>query len=236
MLHREPFYEKNPLPLLVINQNDMQILSVNKTSTEIYGYTRKEFLTITFLDLFPEQDKKIFEAIYKQKVGEKTDYGIWRHQKSNNIILNVNIHCFNKFPEKTSNSELISILPREPEFITPQEKGQIRVGVVNVIKKENVTTEDFKWLKTFYNYVLNNIDENIKVEDLCYHLAQSTRTINRYSKEISGLSPSELIQKIKLRRAKLLWENDIIRNKEKLAQKIGYSNSYYITKKLDNLN
>lgn len=236
MFHLQPFYQKNPLPLLVINQCDMQIISVNNTATETYGYTQKEFLSITFLDLFPEEDRKMFEAVYKESKNEKTDYGIWRHQKSNNIILNVTIHCFDKFPEKNSGSKLISILPHEPEFIIPSENGQSKIGIFNFLKKENVTTEDFQWLETFYNYVLDHIDEHIKVEDLCYHLAQSTRTINRYSKEITGFAPSQLIQNIKLRRAELLWKHNIVRNKEKLAQKIGYSDSYYIIQKIDDMN
>ncbi|MDZ7718654.1 MAG: PAS domain S-box protein [Balneolaceae bacterium] len=237
MLNYETCFKKNPLPMWFIRKTDEQILSVNNSAIETYGYSKKELLNRKFSDLFPEEDQKLFDNFFRQKINETTQFGIWRLKKSNGIIINVSIYCFTSHSSNgDGNKVLISTLPHEPKFIIPNGNGAAKPGIFQFITKETITTDELKWLKKIYNYVLNHIDENIKIEDLSYHLAQSTRTINRYCKSITGLSPYQLIQKIKFARAKLLWECGIINEKEKLAHKIGYKDSYYLIQKMNNLN
>ena len=51
------FYQSVPLPLLVIDDDSGHIMDVNVEATNLYGYSREEFLGLSLSDLLPEQDR-----------------------------------------------------------------------------------------------------------------------------------------------------------------------------------
>ena len=51
------FYQSVPLPLLVIDDTSGHIMDVNVEATNLYGYSREEFLGLSLSDLLPEQDR-----------------------------------------------------------------------------------------------------------------------------------------------------------------------------------
>ncbi|WP_242928724.1 PAS domain-containing protein [Pontibacter vulgaris] len=46
-------FEHNPLPMLVYDQHTCKFIAVNQAASDEYGYTREEFLEMTFYDLLP---------------------------------------------------------------------------------------------------------------------------------------------------------------------------------------
>ncbi|MDZ7802027.1 MAG: PAS domain S-box protein [Trueperaceae bacterium] len=55
-------FEDHPLPMWVFDPADLRILDVNRTAQDLYGYDRDTFLTLTLLDLRPQEDRASFAA------------------------------------------------------------------------------------------------------------------------------------------------------------------------------
>src|SRR5262249_30989308 len=51
-------FESNPLPMWVFDRDSFKFLAVNDACVEHYGYSREQFLTMTVLDIRPEEDRE----------------------------------------------------------------------------------------------------------------------------------------------------------------------------------
>lgn len=81
-------FENNPMPMWITELNTFKFLDVNKMAIEQYGYSEEEFLSMTALEIRPEQDK--FDKSFESKP-EKFNRGIWNHQKKDGTIIQVEI-------------------------------------------------------------------------------------------------------------------------------------------------
>ncbi len=81
----------NPLPLWVIDRQTLAFLAVNDAAVQHYGYTEKEFLSMTLKDIRPEEDIKVFLEDVKKGDGPLREPGIWRHRKKNGTIIDAEI-------------------------------------------------------------------------------------------------------------------------------------------------
>ncbi len=84
-------FESNPNPMWVYNVNTLKFVDVNKMAEFHYGYTKKEFLTMTLKDIRPAEDIKALEQNIKTSGDEVQDSGVWRHKKKNGEIIFVEI-------------------------------------------------------------------------------------------------------------------------------------------------
>ena len=86
-------FHLNPLPIWVYDIDTLRILDVNEPAIKHFGYSRKEFLSLTIKDLRPVADVEKFEVAlgynkYHQKIYLD---GVFRYKKKNNDIINVDI-------------------------------------------------------------------------------------------------------------------------------------------------
>ena len=61
-------FKVSPLPMWVLDRDQLKFLSVNQAAIDLYGYTREEFLQMTVEDLWapdPDQEKRIKEVVNK---------------------------------------------------------------------------------------------------------------------------------------------------------------------------
>src|SRR6201987_5409448 len=49
------FFETNPLACWVFSTSDLKILAVNEAAVKQYGYSREEFMSLTFKDISPQE-------------------------------------------------------------------------------------------------------------------------------------------------------------------------------------
>ena len=85
-------YNNNPLPMFVLDLETFRFLDLNESAAHLYGYSHKEFLAMTALDIRPKEDKDAFLQLdhsYESNVG--SNKGIWRHIKKDGSIINVEI-------------------------------------------------------------------------------------------------------------------------------------------------
>jgi diguanylate cyclase (GGDEF)-like protein/PAS domain S-box-containing protein len=84
-------FESNPLPMWVFDRKTLEFLAVNEAASRHYGFSSREFLTMTIADIRPEEDiPDLLEATAKPLHGLQ-EATIWRHRKKNGTIMNVEI-------------------------------------------------------------------------------------------------------------------------------------------------
>lgn len=76
-------FAENPQPMLVYNLKTLQILEINQTAIDFYGYTREDFLSLSIEALHPKEEiPEFLKSIEETRKGNFTD-GISLHQKKN---------------------------------------------------------------------------------------------------------------------------------------------------------
>ncbi|RAI87913.1 PAS domain S-box protein [Algoriphagus yeomjeoni] len=88
------FFNLNPLPSWIYDDETLGILEVNQAAIAHYGYTREEFLTLTLKDLRPpEEIPKLMESRTVVKNIEGNIYiGIFIHKKKNGTLIKMEIN------------------------------------------------------------------------------------------------------------------------------------------------
>src|SRR5215510_1071613 len=72
---------QSPVPMWIFDRTTLQILEVNEAATELYGYSRDEFLRMTILDFRPLEDIPEVLKIALRAPGREEDVGVWNHRK-----------------------------------------------------------------------------------------------------------------------------------------------------------
>ncbi|WP_198673901.1 PAS domain-containing protein [Chitinophaga alhagiae] len=90
--YRLLFYE-HPLPMWIYEWGTLKFLAVNNAAIEKYGYSRKEFLGMTILDIrHPSTVNEVLEDV--RKTSKQSVYrGVWQHQKKNREIFPVELYA-----------------------------------------------------------------------------------------------------------------------------------------------
>jgi len=89
-------FNNNPASILIWDLETLNIIEVNETAIELYGYSKNEFQQLTVLDIRPEEDHDKFLELVEQaredKFAKKTMR--WRHlnSKGNVIMMEISSH------------------------------------------------------------------------------------------------------------------------------------------------
>ncbi len=85
-------FENSPLPMWVIEIPSFRFLDVNEAAIGHYGYTRKEFLSMTAVDIRPDDEKQRYIQ-HDHSVTNGLSYnGIWKHLKKDGSLIYVDIN------------------------------------------------------------------------------------------------------------------------------------------------
>jgi two-component system, cell cycle sensor histidine kinase and response regulator CckA len=89
-------FDRNPLPIIVVDNASLRIVHVNDTAVENYGYTREEFLAISSTDLRPSEDVHAFVERFRDSSGHGgpgliAPLRIWRHKRKDGTVFPVEI-------------------------------------------------------------------------------------------------------------------------------------------------
>ncbi len=87
----ENFYKSNPHPMWIYDLETLAFLDVNDAAIKHYGYSRKDFLSMTIEDIRPPEDiPALLENITKVTKGLDVA-GTWRHIKKDRTLIYVEI-------------------------------------------------------------------------------------------------------------------------------------------------
>ena len=85
-------FDENPLPFWVFDASTLKFLEVNAAAVEQYGYSRDEFLSMSILDLRPDEDKdKLLADLSAGREGFHLPE-VWTHRRKDGSLFEVNIH------------------------------------------------------------------------------------------------------------------------------------------------
>jgi two-component system cell cycle sensor histidine kinase/response regulator CckA len=84
-------FARNPQPMWVFDLETLSFLEVNEAAIHHYGYSREEFLTMTIKDIRPSEDVPNLLANLADATPEHEEAGIWKHQKKDGTIIDVEI-------------------------------------------------------------------------------------------------------------------------------------------------
>lgn len=114
-------FDRNPLPMWVFDKNNLAFLSVNEAAVRKYGYSEKEFLSMTVKDIRPKEEKEKFIKYYKESNQKDflTPHGVWKHVKKDGTAISVQITASDI---SFNGAEATAVVVND---ITEQEKAQI---------------------------------------------------------------------------------------------------------------
>ncbi|MES2267578.1 MAG: PAS domain-containing protein [Bacteroidota bacterium] len=85
-------FDFSPVPMWIYNITDLSILAANKAACKDYGYTAKEFMSLTVAVLWPDEDKAKMLSVTAERITKPvTDQITVRHVTKNGKILDVEI-------------------------------------------------------------------------------------------------------------------------------------------------
>lgn len=95
-------FMKSPLPIWIYELETLRFLDVNESAVRHYGYSMKEFLSMSIRDIRPAEDvDALMNDILKIKKSTESRFGTWRHIKKDGgiIIVETTAHAieFNGF-------------------------------------------------------------------------------------------------------------------------------------------
>ena len=85
---------------------------------------------------------------------------------------------------------------------------------------------DREWLETFEDYVQKHFSSDLlSVTALAHEFAMSESTLLRQLKRLTGLSPIQYLQEVRLNEARRLLENRVFDSIAQVASKVGYDDA-----------
>lgn len=87
------FFEKNPMPMWIIEPFTFRFLKVNEAAILHYGYSPEEFLSMTALEIRPGEEKEKFLKLDRSAQSEPHRTGIWKHLKKSGEVIHVEVHA-----------------------------------------------------------------------------------------------------------------------------------------------
>jgi PAS domain S-box-containing protein len=79
------------MPLWVYDLETLRILDVNEVACRKYGYTRDEFLSMSILDIRPEEDTGAVIASVRETPPDVFNSGLWRHRLRDGSVIDVEV-------------------------------------------------------------------------------------------------------------------------------------------------
>lgn len=89
-------FDYGALPKWIYDIESYEILRVNQTAIDHYGYSEEEFLNMTIKDIRPSREIPTLLEINKDvsKYGATHYYGIWKHLKKNGEVIDVEVYGY----------------------------------------------------------------------------------------------------------------------------------------------
>lgn len=75
----------------IFDRTTLRILEVNEAATELYGYSREEFLRMTILDIRPLDDIPKVLKVALLAPGREPNQGIWRHRRKDGTVFHAKV-------------------------------------------------------------------------------------------------------------------------------------------------
>ncbi|MEE8320076.1 MAG: PAS domain S-box protein, partial [bacterium] len=168
-------FEQNPLPMLILDTDTFDFISVNDAAVKYYGYSKEEFADMNVSDIRPQEDSRTgSEYLRDIKYDQDFHEGIWGHRKKDGSLVYVDISTMRiDFEGKTA-----------------------RLALCKDLTEEIKTKESLLESEAQYRMLVENADASIMIvqdDKIRYANPISEEVFGYTFKELLKLSFSELI-------------------------------------------
>lgn len=132
-------FQMSPLPMWVFDVKSLRFLDVNEAAVRHYGYTKKQFLSMTIKDIRPKEDISILEGVLEESTKKTTDFyykGVFRHLLRNGELIYVNLQ-----------SNLINFDGKRAKIVLAHDITE-RIVYTKTIEEQNERLKDIAWLQS----------------------------------------------------------------------------------------
>jgi PAS domain S-box-containing protein len=167
-------FEFNPVPLMVVDCDDLKFLAVNDAAVRLYGYSREQFLAMTKLDLLPREERQRYLELF----------GIFRQSER----LEFHSATNRRHRKADGNEILVNVFGRKLNY---ENRSALLCSIIDVTERVRAEEERDR-NRDFLDRIIDNVTMTILVKDartLQYVLA------NRAAERLWGFSRSEMIGK-----------------------------------------
>lgn len=131
-------FHLNPQPMWVYDLETLQFLDVNSAAINTFGFTRREFLSLSIKDIrlkqdFPELEKEIDRI--REEVGYFT-HGNYRHTKKDQEVIHVELH-----------GNVINYKGRRAEIVIANDITE-KFNYIRAIEEQNKQLSDIAWMQS----------------------------------------------------------------------------------------
>ncbi|HRN26275.1 MAG: PAS domain S-box protein [Ignavibacteriaceae bacterium] len=176
-------FENNPQPMWVYDIDTLEYLAVNEYAVNKYGYTKEEFLSMTLLDIRPEDEHiRLKNNVHKNdEVFKKLGY--WKHRTKDGKILFVEIFSHRlDFMGKNARLVMANDVTERKIFEDALKKSEETYRLTaeqtgEVVYDYNMITKETKWAGAiekvtgytydeFINTIADDIYKQVDPEDM----------------------------------------------------------------------
>lgn len=105
----EKLFLKNPLPIFIVDKENLEFIDANEPAIILYGYTKDEFLNKDLTDLYSQEDIQTLLDSSVENLKEGIFYGPYNHKKKNGSLILVEIAKISiKFNGRDANLTIIT--------------------------------------------------------------------------------------------------------------------------------
>lgn len=127
-------FNLSPLPKWIYDLQTLRILEVNEEAIRYYGYSRKEFLSMTIMDIRPPEDKDSLAAVLENLNGDPyKHFTYWRHLKKDGTVILVEV-----------TGHAVDFAGRPARMIICSDITE-RLGYLAAIKEQNQQLREIAW-------------------------------------------------------------------------------------------
>jgi diguanylate cyclase (GGDEF)-like protein/PAS domain S-box-containing protein len=188
----ESFFEDNPLPIWVYDNQSLRFVAVNRAATSTYGWSKAEMLALTLRDVRPPESQAHLEMNLRMR-----DKVFIPH-------VGVAVHCTRANEKKSMDVHLLQV-----DF-----DGRPATMCVMVDVTQEVTAkEEVNHSKRMLEYVLDHVPQGIAWKDLQLNYAGANKI---YARDVGLSSRTELVGRSD---ADLRWSDEVetIRQEDELV-------------------
>lgn len=170
-------FDRNPVPMWVIDCEHMRFLAINTSAVTHYGYAAEQFMSLSALDLRPAEDREHFARSFRTRSTYDLEKHSARHIKADGTIINV--HVFSR--------------------ALVYEGHKARLVAIHDITRAKQTEEELRKTKNFLDTIVENTPLPIVVKSISFDEKKKNEyrftLINRAAEALFERSRDEIVGK-----------------------------------------
>ncbi len=170
-------FDRNPVPMWVIDRENLGFLAVNDAAISCYGYSREQFMAMTVTDLRPPEERERFAQFLRTLSDSQFVENVGQHITSDGRMIDVAVY-----------SQTLTYGGRDA-----------RLTAIHDITKAKQVERDLGRTQKFLDTIIENVPAPILVKDVPSGTKDASECryslVNRACEELFGISRDQIVGK-----------------------------------------